>query len=435
MDPVFDAQYLNMKHSFSRENTEIDVAYTPAGEVDYIYVANRLLAVDRDDNLQRLRAALPGLGPAERLGTGDLVLLPTEGVDDGHLTVPEVLDLLDERLGAGNPALTGGAPLATPDHVLHTARLCTPWEPMWVPAGAVPHPAPAPQPLAAPHAAVAGQEHNQVLIGISDTGLWEAPDLARHPWMTDVQGDPDGQRPVPPDGLRTISHHAAHGTFVAGVAKSAAPGAAVYVGNHFPKNGGELEHVVASHLEGLIRAQSPQLINFSAGAYTRRDWPLLSFSEFHRMHDDIPLVAAAGNDGITRPHWPAAFDWAVSVGALAADERSLAWFSNHGDWVKMYVVGEGLVNAFATGVYTYQEPPKRPAKQAFDGMARWDGTSFSVALATGLIAAEMARSGDTARIASDRVIASADQHKIRGAGPSLRFLSLGRWFTPGPGGV
>ena len=94
-----------------------------------------------------------------------------------------------------------------------------------------------------------------------------------------------------------------------------------------------------------------------------------------------------------------------------------AWFSNYGDWVNVYALGEGLVNAFATGVYTYQEPPKRPARQVFDGMARWDGTSFSAPLVAGLIAAEMARSDATAADAAGAVLATA--REINGVGRVL----------------
>ena len=65
MDPVTSAQYQMMKDSFSRQGTEIEVAYTPAGGVHHIHAAGRLLAVDRDDNVQRLQAALPGLRRAE----------------------------------------------------------------------------------------------------------------------------------------------------------------------------------------------------------------------------------------------------------------------------------------------------------------------------------------------------------------------------------
>ena len=125
MDPVFDAQYLTMKRSFSREGPEIEVAYTPDGEVDYVYVVGRLLA--RDVNVQRLQDVLPTLrraDPDEQRAFGDLVLLSLDSHEEGYLTVPEALDLIDERLGTDNPVHTGGEPLATPVHIVHTAKLC-----------------------------------------------------------------------------------------------------------------------------------------------------------------------------------------------------------------------------------------------------------------------------------------------------------------------
>jgi hypothetical protein len=195
-----------------------------------------------------------------------------------------------------------------------------------------------------------------------------------------------------------------------------APRASVYVGNHFTTAGAALEYEVTSGLDELIENQSPHVINVPAGGYTRKDLPLLSFSEFRQRHDDITLVAAAGNDSTDRPFWPAAFPfpWAIGVGAFGGDEQNLAWYSNYGDRVDVYTLGEGLVNGYATGVYTYQEPPRRPAQQVFRGMAEWIGTSFTSALVSGLIVAEIARGGGTAREAAERVLEAAQE--IRGVG-------------------
>src|SRR6266496_312562 len=119
MDRVYSAQYLTMKDSFSRQGINIDVALTPAGDAQHVYAAGRLLAVDRGDNIQRLQDALPGLrraDPDEQPQAGDLVLLSTEGVEGGHLTVSEALDAIDDQLGDDNPALAGEEPLAAPVH-------------------------------------------------------------------------------------------------------------------------------------------------------------------------------------------------------------------------------------------------------------------------------------------------------------------------------
>jgi len=422
VDLVFDSQYLPMRNSFSRERTEIEVAHTPAGEVDYIYVVDQLLAVDRGDNIDLLQRKLPGVHPAERRDIGDLgdlplpgnlVVLSIDALDEGRITVPEALDLLDERLGDDNPALhDDGVPLATPVHVMHTAKLCAASEPA-VPCGSPPRPCPPPS--------CAEEGGHGVRLGISDTGLVLDLNLGLCPWMAGVAGEEDPLGPLLPSGLWHIPYDAGHGTFVAGIARCMAPGATVYVGNHFPKSGGELEHVVVSRIEQLIAAQAPDLVNLSAGTYTRKNWPLLSFSEFRQRHGDIPLVAAAGNDSTDRKFWPAAspLPSTIAVGALGADYQNLAYFSNYGPWVDVYAPGEGLVNAFATGDYTYQEPPKRPARQIFRGIARCDGTSGSAPLVAGLIAAEMSRTGHPAPDAANEVLQAAAARAIGGIGPVL----------------
>jgi subtilisin family serine protease len=110
----------------------------------------------------------------------------------------------------------------------------------------------------------------------------------------------------------------------------------------------------------------------------------------------------------------------IGVGALATDQQHRAPFSNFGNWVDVYALGEGLINAYAFGEYTYQEPPKAPAKQFFDGLARWSGTSFSAPLVAGLIANEMAQSRSTAAVAAQTVLSKA--RILRGVGRAL--------FTP-----
>jgi hypothetical protein len=400
MDPVFDAQYLRMKDPFNDADIEISIAYTDAGDIDYLFVRGELLA--RRADLDELREALPRVGRDHtRLepAYGDLVRVPIDGEghhdEDGYLTVPEALDLIEQRVGQERMFREDG-PLATPVGIVHTAKLCAATEPE-VPCGCEPGPCPPP---AEPDADQSG-----ILLGISDTGLWQQP--PDQPWLAGVIGIDDPHGPLLAGGQPSIPYEGGHGTFVAGVARCTAPGARVYVGNHFPYAGGTLEYMLARDLETLVDDQHPDLINLSAGGYTRHDAPPLPFLEFRHRHPDVTLVAAAGNDSTDRPFWPAAFDWAIGVGALGADRQNRAWFSNYGDWVNVYALGEGLVNAYAAGLYTYHEPPKRPARQIFDGMARWSGTSFSAPQVAGLIVAEMARSRSSAPAAWPSVLSTA----------------------------
>jgi subtilisin family serine protease len=121
---------------------------------------------------------------------------------------------------------------------------------------------------------------------------------------------------------------------------------------------------------------------------------------------------------VSRKFWPAACDWTISVGSLGADEQHRAWFSNYGDWVDVYALGEGVVNAYATGEYVYQVPPKRPAVQTFDGLAVWSGTSFSAPVVAGMIAQEMAETGSAGATAARAVLGRA--LPVEGIGRVLR---------------
>ena len=219
-------------------------------------------------------------------------------------------------------------------------------------------------------------------------------------------------RALESDGV--IETRGRHGTFIAGVARCQAPEASVYVANEFSYGGGLREWEVVLALQDVL-TRNPQVVNLSAGTYCRNDWPPLSFLAFQA---GVTLTCAAGNDATSRAFWPAAFDWTVGVGALGADQRHRAWFSNYGDWVDVYTLGEGLVNAFAAGLYTYHEPPKRPAVQEFRGLARWSGTSFAAPLVAGLIAAQMSAAGMSAADATSTLLSQAEE--IPGLGRVLR---------------
>jgi hypothetical protein len=415
MDPVFDAQFRIIKETFANNHTQLGVAYSARGEVEYVYEVDRLLAVDSDDNISRVLALLPGARPLGDPGgpAGDLVLLSIEALADGELTVPEALDLYESRLGDDERAIqkTGRTPTG-PNHLVHIARLCSPVEPE-VPSAqpVVPWPGPCPPPQ---------EEGHEVLVGVVDTGLLANRTPGQHPWLDGVTGDPDPLEKLWANGQRRIEAFAGHGTFVAGVARCMAPQADVVVTDHFSKSGAELESVMVDKLAELVqRSPSPDIINLSAGTYTRNNWNPLGFDSFHRRHPQVTLVAAAGNDSTDRQFYPAAFPWAIAVGSLGPDQQHRAWFSNYGDWVDVYALGEGLINAYATGEYIYREPPKRPARQNFTGMARWDGTSFSAPLVAGLIAARMSRTGESSQDAANAVLAAAQAQAISGIGPVL----------------
>ena len=427
---VFDSQFLPMKVAFAREGTDIEVAYTPDGEPDYLYQTGRLLAVDDAFVLRRLDEVLQGIRRApdeEQPAAPGLVILSIDDLAHGQLTVPQAMDRIDAEFGAEKQA-QAGEEYVSPVHGFHVSsdgRLCAATEPEVPCCGcrgrehstAQDKPCP-------PCPAVAASGGEGVLMGICDTGLLSGLDLAQVSWLAGVSGDQDPPGPVLPGGARDIPKYNGHGTFASGVARCQAPGAAVHVTRLFTKCGGEWEHVIAQRLTEIAAGQFtqgrvPDVVNLSAGGYTRKNRQPLSFTNFYQRHPGFTLTAAAGNDATCRPFWPAACPQAIGVGALGADRLHRAWFSNFGDWVNVYAPGDALVNAFATGVYTYQEPPRRPARQAFSGMARWSGTSFSAPLVAGLIAAWMSANGISAADAAAALLGQAAANPVSGVGPVL----------------
>jgi len=369
--------------------------------VDYLYQRDAILI--RDEDLDRVLPLLVNPVVLDSLING-LTLLTFQGVRvDGEerrgLTVPQVLAVLDETVGVG---------VMTPNHVVS------------ITPGATYCPATEPEETSAtepdPGVCPGQQDGTGVLATVVDTGLVpEAPD--RHAWLAGVDGVED---PIPAN--REIPPYAGHGTFIAGVLRCMAPASAVFVERVFKQGGALLESDLVKALDKALD-RTPDIISLSAGTRTRSNLPLLSFEAFWerrlRHYKGVVLVAAAGNEGDRGPFWPAAFPWTVSVGALAANWRSRASFSNHGGWVDVYAPGEGLVNAYAEGTFVCQERPHKGEKRTFHDMARWSGTSFSTPLVAGLIAARMSRTGENGRQAAEALLARAHAQALPGVGAVL----------------
>jgi len=325
--------------------------------------------------------------------------------DDGGVEHTDVLDLLrliDEELGEG---------IATPDHVLTAAQTLRPC------SATEPEP---PYPTAGPYPAVCRDGGARVRIYQADTGLVEGA-AETFPWLAGVHGDPDPRAGTGPGS--TIRPYGGHGTFVAGVLRCMAPQAQVHVENIFDTGGSARETDVARRLKAAF-GFGFEILHITASCLTRKNIPpqaLEGFLELLRPYKGVLCVAEAGNNYTRRPAWPGAFRDVLSVGALATDWRHRADFSNYGGWVDVYAPGEKLINAIGTGTYTYQIPPIPPGtgQATFSGLAQWSGTSFSAPIVTGLIAARMARCGESAREAAAALLAKARAQTIPGVGPVL----------------
>ena len=348
--------------------------------------------------------------------TAGVVLLQLPRPDLG---VPDVLDVIDKLLGEG---------VATPNHVLTVAPEvgpCPATEPEMVDDHIEPSPG-----------ICTGNSGAVVRIYIADTGLLDGA-AAKHSWLHGVRRGrkPDGE--LQPwetalDADSLIPPYAGHGTFVAGVARCMAPQAEIVVSNVFRIAGSALESHFVRELTRALKLGA-DLFHLSITAPTRGDLPLLAFERWLKLlgqYKGVACVVAAGNNGSSHPFWPAAFSEVVSVGALAADGRDRASFSNYGGWVDVYAPGRDLVNAYATGTYECRVKPYKGNLRVFNGMARWSGTSFSTPVVTGLIADRMSRTGENGKEAAAALLAAARSQAIPGVGAVL--LPCGDTGSVGP---
>lgn len=382
----------------------------------YLYRPGHLLVRSSHvEQVAELVARRIGADTIERVATPttglDLLRFPTDRDDD--VDVPTLLDEIDERFPTDDPA----GSVAAPDHILYVTnwpRMCPATEPE-VPGSRGPWPAPARD----------RKLGHGVRVSVVDTGLWQpATTNPKLPWLTGVTADSEDLEALDATHLHP---YAGHGTFVAGVVRCVAPATEIEVEGVLTHGGAVYESEIITQLQQALEEDShPQLISISAGTHTRNNLALLSFEMLAAAHglDDgekTLIVAAAGNDGDDAPFWPAAFPWVASVGAVDAD-GSVADYSNVGRWVDVYARGTDLVNAFPTGTYVCYEPPHVGEVRKFDSLARWSGTSFSTPIVTGLIAARMSSTGESATQAWAAVRAAGQPGSDPRAG---RFVRVG----------
>jgi len=334
-----------------------------------------------------------------------------------RLTVPTTPTLVPDLIGRLDAALGPG--VARPEHKVYVCpNPCPATEPGVVPSGTT-EPVPPPDPaLRVPWA---GNNGSGVNVSVIDTGL--IPNAAAgHPWLAGVQGTAEDPYTTDSAGDSVIVPYAGHGTFVAGVLRCVAPKASVYVERAFDIAGADYETRLLGSLEDAL-ARDPDILVFTFTSTTHRDQSLHTFDELYerriRSTKGLVVLAPAGNEGSPRLHWPAAHPGVIAVGALAANWRDRARFSNYGRWVDVYAPGEDLVNAFPEGTYVCTEPPDVGQRRRFHGMALWSGTSFSTPLVAGLIAARMSQTGENASQAADALLRLAASQAIPGVGPVL----------------
>ena len=258
-----------------------------------------------------------------------------------------------------------------------------------------------------PHRTTRAGDGKGVKIAVLDTGLF------KHEWLGAVQHAPTADDVWDADADGYGDNESGHGTFIAGLILQVAPAAEVYVVKVLDSNGVGDDFTVAQAMEQL--PQDIDIVNLSLGGYTDHDHAPLAIAcalQIMRRQRSI-VVAAAGNDGLARPFWPAAFKQVLAAGAV--EQRSGHWhrapFSNHGYWVDATARGVALESTFAhakTKVAQGSTPAPTDPTIAFNGWACWDGTSFSAPITAGMLARTMTRNGlATAEEAKDHLLATS----------------------------
>jgi hypothetical protein len=184
---------------------------------------------------------------------------------------------------------------------------------------------------------------------------------------------------------------AGHGIFVAGLIRRMAPRARLVFLKALNSDGVGTELGVARAIR-FATARGVDIINLSLGFYTVRN---ATPSGVERAVADaraagIALVAAAGNDGLSSPSYPAAFPGVTGVGALAAEGKALASFSNRGDWVNVNAPGEQVQSAFVRGQEDQTVTHDGGSDRFTSNTALWSGTSFACGYVSGYLARALA---------------------------------------------
>lgn len=238
-----------------------------------------------------------------------------------------------------------------------------------------------------------------VRVGLLDTGVWP------HPWLDGGWEEAAPALGLLADGVPTGSVPG-HGTFVAGLILSQAPGATVVSHRVLDGDGQGNTWDVARAMVELGRS-GVSVLNLSFACYTSDGAPPLALVRaVERIGPDVTVVAAAGNHNALTgvggvgpakrstfadlPSWPAALGDVLAVGAV--DRRSRpASFSPSRPWVDVMAPGVKLRSTYVPAACPGHARPTRAARdhapRGSAPWAEWSGTSFATALVSGLIAA------------------------------------------------
>ena len=181
-----------------------------------------------------------------------------------------------------------------------------------------------------------------------------------------VDGDADPTDVGVRNGVSAGDGSHGHGTYVAGLVATMAPGATIMPIRALRADGSGDQWTVSLAIQWAAD-HGADVINLSLGDDARMRQIYRNIGNIV-ADQDVVVVAAAGNLGTTQQIYPAAEDHVFAVAASDAT-GALAPFSGRGDWVDVMAPGTGLVSTLPGG-----------------DLVTWDGTSASTAVVAGLAA-------------------------------------------------
>lgn len=156
-----------------------------------------------------------------------------------------------------------------------------------------------------------------------------------------------------------------HGTHVAGIIATNAPGIEIIPYKIVDANGGKLSNV----LEAMSKALEDQveIMNTSFGLAS----PSYSLETMvEKAHEEgVIIVSAAGNNAKDSGFYPAQYEHTIAVASVDSNDQKLPK-SNYGEWVDVAAYGYHVRSALPDGAYGYKTGTSQAAPVVAAAVAR-----------------------------------------------------------------
>ncbi|MFJ7729594.1 S8 family serine peptidase [Neobacillus sp. NPDC097160] len=197
--------------------------------------------------------------------------------------------------------------------------------------------------------------------------------------------------------MSSLNYPDEHGTHVAGIIAAGidngiggagvAPQVNIMPINVFIGDYGDTSDLIAG-IDYAINHHA-QIINMSLGDYQYSY--LLDRAVQNAYRNGIIIVAAAGNEGVRNPSYPAAYDNVISVSSVSANNH-FSDFSNYGSTIDIAAPGDNIYSTIPGGTFDYMS-----------------GTSMASPVVAGVAALVLSQNPDlTAKQVVDSLLYSAD---------------------------